>query len=420
MGKSEEQSFLFITNSTSDRAIHSHVTSQQHRRRRASRRKPLVAHSSTTLILQSIQEQKRAMVLLLQPRLPLLPPTNLQESENFFYAASKAFTFSPSPLPIIDDTLNFGKDLTFGCHYIACKDLQVGIPLLEKGFRLLERSLRHNKNYAIISMLYALWFCVYQQQVDLYRLLSQHFYKLSLVVFGSTHPITKLTSLCTIVDTSTLYQYGTKLFQRAFELLYNNSINLYGLHENYLAVEALRRAVLANSKQSSNGDQVYIWDDRLLPLAKSLLDPSYYLACKRVYAIHLFSTEGTLRYMSELEEFYALLPQLQDLSVSARWTVVRGSVNLASTIETYGKEQVKEGDILDTISQDHLVRAKKVLETTVEAALEHLGPQCSETVDAIVMLSSFNKRYGAALKAAEDRDFLVSQLEEFKLSSEDK
>jgi hypothetical protein len=421
MGKpSQEQNFLFITESTSRKNIHSHVTSQQHRCRRAPRKKALAVHASTTLILQSIQNQKRATDLLLKVPRPLLPPTTLREPEKLLFAVSQAFISSPSPFSCADlvgQSFNFQNELSSGCFNISEKNIDVGIPLLEKGFQLLESAIRHSTSYAIIQMLHTLYICFDTKQMEVYRLVSQHFYKLSLIIFGLAHPITRLTYLFCSNNILMLDKSSKNLFRRAFELLYNDLVTANNKPNDVLAVELLHRVIITSGTKLNTGIVNYIWDKRLLGHVKILSNPFFYLKAKMLYA---FCQRGEGDYQASLstyEEIYALLPQLQDLPMNARSIVVRASYFLASDTISFGKTECKTRDVS---LESYLVRAREVYEKTIPAALQFLGPQHADTIQAMSSFAYFNEDYGAALEAKAAREFVISQLEEFKLSLDEK
>jgi hypothetical protein len=211
------------------------------------------------------------------------------------------------------------------------------------------------------------------------------------------------------------YDSAKQLLQRAFELLYTDSINLYGVHDNALAVEAINRAVIATSARSSTGAKTFIWDNRLLEAAKSMSDPYYSIISKRTYSLYLNGRQEFQKSISVLEGFYLLLPRMQEMPVRARRPVIRGCCKLASDIVEYGEQEGTR----DLSPQNYLVRAREVREATVEPALKHLGPKDAETIQAIMDLAEFNEKYGAGLKAEAQKEFVITQLEEFKLISKD-
>lgn len=379
-----------------------------------------MVHSSTSLILQSIQSQKRASdLVLMKPRLPLPPPTDLRESEKLFSTISRAFTFiTPGSISRVNDALDFGGSLNFGCHYIARKQVDLGIPLLEKGFRSLEDTLRYNRDYAIIQIVYALYFCLLENQIDLYRLLSRHFYELSRVMFGFTHPITAMTSMLSSVDNSILYKSGKKMFYRAFELLYEDAVKMYGVHENVVAIEALFRAVLASSENSGRGgENTYIWNNQLIEQAQALSNPSHYIASKRIYSLYLRGRGDHQESRAVLEELYDLLPELPNLSLKAQSAIIRACTRLGHEYKGLAEASV---NISDPLPQSYLVRSREIFEITADAALQVLGPQHADTVQTVWSLAEFNDQHGAILKAQAEKEFVFNQLKEFKLSSEDK
>jgi hypothetical protein len=414
----QKESFIFVTASTSKTRIHAHVTSQQHRRKRASRRPPITINPSTAVILRSIRGQRIENELVPKPSPPLPPPTIFQESEELFYNISRAFSCCWSSFPTVDGPLKIEKDLNFGCYYISKNQNQLGIPFIEKGLRQVENALRYNTNQALLEILYSLCFCFIYPQMDIYRLISRHFYQLSLIIFGSTHPITILTRI--IYNTSNnpaLSKSGRQLFRNAFVLVYQSSLTFFDQSHNIMAIEALRRSILASSEYSSTSGKTFIWDNRLLEHSKFFSDPYNYLVSQRLYALHLHGIGEFQKELSVLEEIYTSLSRMESLTVRAQCVVIRACGKLGISIVEYGEHEYFTSDGLP---QDYLARAREVYKATVEAAVRYLGPKNTETIWAIELSASFNGKHGAIAEAVEGMQFAISQVDEFKLTSEDK
>jgi hypothetical protein len=416
---------LFVDESTSIKDIHSHVTRQQHRRKRLSHRKPLSVSSSTSSILQSIRHQRESnnrqvsrpdaplslpipfqyLASKLGPSLSL--PTLLREAEDFLNTLSDAFKSSLSPFPETEiGTSKMEGNFMWGAHYLTQNEYRIGGPLLISSFQDLKNELRYDTTHFLLAVLHVMKGCSTKQQWHPFHLLSKYFYQLSVIIFGSYHSITDFSRILYYhANNRALFNSCGLLIDKVWIILYHKSIEAYGTDKNMLAATVSFRALtFVAASLAPDMDDFHHWNNRYLKGTQHKAENKYYLTSRFLHCGVLYKAGRLQESIAMLEEFYPLLSQMGK-TMPIETKVIRGCIRLGEYLmEYYEQESAK-----DNLAQARLVRAREVLEAAMEKSLEHFGPKHIETINAVTVLASLNRKHGLSSVAEAGIEFVVRQ-----------